>query len=66
MASLQTFDPNTAGNFEEIEMQFAVKTVEFLEVGLLLQRTKQESFFAVRFTIRLVRLSRLCVSECST
>jgi len=26
-----SFDPNTAGNAEEIEMQFAVKTVEHLE-----------------------------------
>ncbi|OXG12735.1 cytoplasmic protein [Cryptococcus neoformans var. grubii Br795] len=27
----EPFDPNTAGNAEEIEMQFAVKTVEHLE-----------------------------------
>jgi hypothetical protein len=27
-----SFDAETAGNFEEIEMQFAVKTVEHLEV----------------------------------
>lgn len=31
---MSTFDAETAGNFEEIEMQFAVKTVEHLEVGL--------------------------------
>jgi hypothetical protein len=30
--SIPGFDPNTAGNHEEIEMQFAVKTVEHLEV----------------------------------
>lgn len=29
----EPFDANTAGNAEEIEMQFAVKTVEHLEVG---------------------------------
>ncbi|GHJ90129.1 hypothetical protein NliqN6_6531 [Naganishia liquefaciens] len=29
--SIPGFDPNTAGNHEEIEMQFAVKTVEHLE-----------------------------------
>jgi len=29
-----SFDAETAGNFEEIEMQFAVKTVEHLEVRL--------------------------------
>jgi len=29
----QQFDPETAGNAGEIEMQFAVKTVEHLEVG---------------------------------
>jgi hypothetical protein len=29
------FDPETAGNSEEIEMQFAVKTVEHLEVSHL-------------------------------
>jgi hypothetical protein len=28
-----SFDAETAGNFEEIEMQFAVKTVEHLEVS---------------------------------
>ena len=27
-----SLDAETAGNFEEIEMQFAVKTVEHLEV----------------------------------
>jgi hypothetical protein len=27
------FDPNHAENFQEIEMQFAVKTVEHLEVS---------------------------------
>jgi len=31
-----SFDAETAGNFEEIEMQFAVKTVEHLEVCCLL------------------------------
>jgi len=31
-----SFDAETAGNFEEIEMQFAVKTVEHLEVCFLL------------------------------
>lgn len=30
---MSTFDAETAGNFEEIEMQFAVKTVEHLEVS---------------------------------
>lgn len=30
----EPFNAETAGNFEEIEMQFAVKTVEHLEVGL--------------------------------
>ncbi|KAJ9107687.1 hypothetical protein QFC21_001147 [Naganishia friedmannii] len=29
--SLAGFDPETAGNHDEIEMQFAVKTVEHLE-----------------------------------
>lgn len=33
--SIPGFDPNTAGNHEEIEMQFAVKTVEHLEVGTI-------------------------------
>ena len=33
--SIPGFDPNTAGNHEEIEMQFAVKTVEHLEVRYL-------------------------------
>ena len=28
-----SFDAETAGNAEEIEMQFAVKTVEHLEAG---------------------------------
>jgi hypothetical protein len=32
-----SFDAETAGNFEEIEMQFAVKTVEHLEVCLPLE-----------------------------
>jgi hypothetical protein len=32
--SIPGFDPETAGNHEEIEMQFAVKTVEHLEVRL--------------------------------
>lgn len=31
--SIPGFDPETAGNHEEIEMQFAVKTVEHLEVS---------------------------------
>ena len=31
-----SFDANTAGNAEEIEMQFAVKTVEHLEASLTL------------------------------
>lgn len=35
--SIPGFDPNTAGNHEEIEMQFAVKTVEHLEVGTILK-----------------------------
>lgn len=30
--SIPGFDPENAQNFEEIEMQFAVKTVEHLEV----------------------------------
>ena len=30
---MSTFDAENAGNFEEIEMQFAVKTVEHLEVS---------------------------------
>jgi hypothetical protein len=30
-----SFDAETAGNFEEIEMQFAVKTVEHLEVRFI-------------------------------
>lgn len=30
--SIAGFDPETAGNHEEIEQQFAVKTVEHLEV----------------------------------
>ena len=30
----QPFDAETAGNAEEIEQQFAVKTVEHLEVSL--------------------------------
>jgi len=29
------FDPDTAGNAGEIEMQFAVKTVEHLEVSII-------------------------------
>lgn len=31
--TMSTFDANTAGNLQEVEMQFAVKTVEHLEVG---------------------------------
>jgi len=34
-----SFDAETAGNFEEIEMQFAVKTVEHLEVSLVQENT---------------------------
>jgi hypothetical protein len=33
ITKMSTFDAETAGNFEEIEMQFAVKTVEHLEVS---------------------------------
>lgn len=32
--SIPGFDPETAGNHEEIEQQFAVKTVEHLEVRM--------------------------------
>ena len=32
-----TFDAESAGNAQEVEMQFAVKTVEHLEVGTMSQ-----------------------------
>jgi hypothetical protein len=37
-----SFDAETAGNFEEIEMQFAVKTVEHLEVSFARMMPKTE------------------------
>ena len=44
MSALDSFDPETSVNFEEIEMQFAVKTVEHLEVSL---RPANTELFAV-------------------
>ena len=46
----EEFDPETAGNAAEIEMQFAVQTVEHLEVRSLAGRGRDAKLMASRPT----------------
>lgn len=46
----EEFDPETAGNAAEIEMQFAVQTVEHLEVSSLAGRGGNAKLMASRPT----------------